>query len=212
VPGFKLAEPLGSHRVDDNPAPVVLELAAVDGAPVALDGITAAAAELVSPAGVSTPLGAVVDTIADTITVDFGATILNAGGIWSLELTVTGATSTVRVEPAPLVVEAGDGWHTLASARARWADAPKLDAELFELLETAKTQCVEYAPALPAGVLVPIPWRQAQKMQARNIWNAAKTDPASGGIGGEDFIIRPYPMDQTIRYMLRPKRAIGATA
>ena len=207
---YRLAEPIESFRRGDAPGQISAELATLDGAPVSLEGITGAAGSLVDPAGVGHPLTATV--AGDRIDVALGALELELGGVWSLELTVTGATSTLAVEPAPLVVEAGDGWHTLASARGQWADAPRVDVDLFELLELAKTQCLDYAPALAAGAVVPLGWRQAQRMQARNIWNAAKTDPASGGFGDDGFVLRPYPMDQTIRYMLRPKRAIGASA
>lgn len=53
----------------------------------------------------------------------------------------------------------------------------------------------------------PFNWVQAQLMQCRNIWNAAKTDP-SGAIGDNGFEIRPYPMDNFIKQVIRPKRAI----
>lgn len=212
---FKIADPISSYRVGDEPGTLPLELADDRGNPVALDGITGATAELVSPAGTIAALPATVNVAANTIGVEFGTVALDGAGVWTLTVTVTGATSTVATDPAPIVVEAADGWHTLTTARAQWSDAPKLDVALYALLEVAKDQCVEYAPALvettpPAPI--PVPWRQAQLMQARNVWNASKTDPASGGIGSDDLIIRPYPMDQTIRYMLRPKRAIGAVA
>lgn len=208
---YRLADPVESFRRGDAPAEISVELATIDGNPVSLEGITGATAELIDPAGIRHPLTAAL-VVADRITVGFGGLELGVGGVWSLELVVAGAGSSLAVEPAPLVVEHGDGWHTLASGRGQWADAPRVDVDMFELLELAKGQCIEYAPDLPAGAVVPLAWRQAQRMQARNIWNASKTDPASGGFGDGEFVLRPYPMDQTIRYMLRPKRAIGATA
>lgn len=207
---YRLAAPLDVYRVGDRPGLLALELATLDGTPVSLDGIVAASAVLVSPAGAETEPPVVVNgdklelLLADTF---------NDAGVHELELTVAGATSSVGVEPAPVVVEARrTGWHTLASARAQWRDAPALDVALFTFLEGARGQCLEYAPELDAGARPPLMWRQAQLMQARNCWNAAKTDPASGGIGGDDLVFRPYPMDQTVRLLLRPKRAIGATA
>jgi hypothetical protein len=48
----------------------------------------------------------------------------------------------------------------------------------------------------------------AQITQARNIWNAVKTDPATQGIGDEGFVIRPFPMDWTVKNLIRPLTAI----
>lgn len=208
---FKIASPLDSYRVGDKPGTITVELATPTGQPVGLDGITSAAAVLVSPAGVEHELGAAIT--GDEISVAGGELELDEPGLWELELTVTGATSTIAIEPAASVVEAKrDGWHTLASARGQWSDAPRLDVSLYTFLEGAKGQIIEYGPELVAGARAPLGWQQAQLMQARNCWNAAKSDPASGGIGGDDLVFRPYPMDQTIRLIIRPKRAIGATA
>jgi hypothetical protein len=210
VARYKLAKPLEAFRVGDIPGELRLELATLDGTPVGLTGIVSASAELVSPADVVTTPPVVVD--GDELVLGLLAS-LGESGLYELELTVHGAASSIAVEPAPLVVEAKrDGWHTLASARAQWSDAPRLDVSLYTFLEGAKGQLVEYGPALEAGVRAPLAWQQAQLMQARNCWNAAKTDPATGGIGGDELVFRPYPMDTAIRYLIRPKRAIGATA
>lgn len=100
-----------------------------------------------------------------------------------------------------------NGWHTLASARYAWADAPYDDFILEDLLEVSKMQCLAFAPALAEDTItVPVNFRVAQLMQARNLWNASKTDPASGGYGDEGFVIRPFPMDWTVKNILRPKR------
>jgi hypothetical protein len=45
-------------------------------------------------------------------------------------------------------------------------------------------------------------------MQARNQWNAAKVDPANGGLGDESFIVTPHPLDWMIKQILRPATAI----
>lgn len=207
---YRIAAPLESYRAGDKPGPVRVELATLDGTLVSLEGITGATAALVSPAGVETTPAAALDGDGITVTLDAE---LDDAGVYELELTVTGPASSVAVEPAPLVVEGRrDGWHTLASARTEWSDAPRRDLTLYTYLLGARTQCLDYAPELEAGARPPIEWRQAQLMQARNCWNAAKTDPTSGGIGPDELMFRPYPMDQTVRLLLRPKRAIGATA
>jgi hypothetical protein len=212
VARYKLATPLEAFREGDEPAELVVELATLDGTPVSLEGITAATAELIAP-----DLGGYdalpVAIVGDQLHIDLGVVVLEAPGLWELEVVVVGASSSLAVEPASFVVEAKrDGWHTLTSARAQWADAPRLDISLYTFLAGAREQITAYAPELAAGARVPLSWQQAQLMQARNCWNAAKTDPATGGIGGDELVFRPYPMDTAIRYLLRPKRAIGAIA
>lgn len=111
-------------------------------------------------------------------------------------------------------VDLGSTWYTVEAARLDWRDAPLSDTRLLDLLQVAKGQCLAYAP-LPADAdpeLPPVGHRVAQLMQARNVWNASKTDPASGGIGDDGFMVRVFPMDWTVKALLRPKRAIGAIA
>lgn len=107
-------------------------------------------------------------------------------------------------------------WHTPASARDHWVDAPGDPDDdpdmLAELLEVARVQVEAYAPALPAPtegepVDVPANYRYAQLMQARNIWNASIVSPG-GDLGEADFAITPHPLDWTVKQMIRPKRAI----
>lgn len=106
-------------------------------------------------------------------------------------------------------------WHTAESARDQWADAPGTPADdpdvLEELLDVAREQVEAYAPNLPPAaeggpVSIPITYRYAQLMQARNIWNAALVSPG-GEMGEGDFAITPHPLDWTVKQMIRPKRA-----
>jgi hypothetical protein len=210
VARYRLASALGSLMLDDTLPSVRVELVTTDGTPVALAGIVGGAGELVAPGGAVEAVPVAVD--ADELVLTGGAE-LDEAGLWTLELTLdAGAAGSIVVEPAPLVVEVRDGWHTLATARAQWADAPRLDVALYTLLAGARTQCEAYAPALEPGAAVPLGWRDAQLMQARNTWNASKLDPTSAGIGGGELVFRPYPMDQTVRYLLRPRLAIGSIA
>jgi len=197
---YLIADQLGSFVVGDTPV-LTVELVDESGTPVSLDGATGVTALLDGDAVTASISG---DEIVVTI-----ESALTEGVRW-LSLTVASETEQVGADPAPLVVEAPNGWHSLASARAEWRDAPELDVQLYAVLEVAREQCVEYGPVRADGESIPFTWRQAQIMQARNVWNSAKTDPATSGLGGEDFVIRPFPMDQTIRLILRPKRAIGA--
>jgi hypothetical protein len=96
------------------------------------------------------------------------------------------------------------GWHTPESARDVWTDALEIDdAELEDLLETSRIQCVAYAPARDG--VVPVNYRQAQIMQARNLWQSIKKDP-SGSIGPDGMTIPVFPLDWVVKAILRPKR------
>jgi hypothetical protein len=104
-------------------------------------------------------------------------------------------------------------WMDLEEVRDRWRDAPALDEYLQEVMDVSKAQVLEYGPKATADAIaanpeaVPDGYRLAHLIQARNIWNSAKADPASQGIGDDGFIIRPYPMDLTTQKMIRPMRA-----
>lgn len=146
----------------------------------------------------------------DSVLVDFeeGA-IFTEPGLWSLIVTLMSDTALRRLPAIRFVVQVDDGWHTLDSAREQWRDSVDIeDDQLWELLEVAKHQCLEYAPAIAVGAAVPISYRKAQLMQARNVWNAARVDPSSGAIGDDSFALTPFPLDWTIKQVLRPKRAV----
>lgn len=110
-------------------------------------------------------------------------------------------TAAPVVEPLPVP----DGWHTLESAREQWLDAPDGPDELSELLESAKIQCEAYAPAVVGPV--PVTYRQAQLMQARNLWQSVKSDP-QGQVGPDGLAITVYPLDWIVKALLRPKRGV----
>lgn len=136
-------------------------------------------------------------------------TPFETGGIYELSLTLVGLDAREALAPITFVVQGQDGWHTLASARREWTTgAPADDVLLYQFLESAKAACIAYAPAIPVDVRIPIPFRQAQLMQARNLFNALKTTPGESQ-DGELFIIRPYPLDNFVKTLLRPKRAVG---
>lgn len=97
------------------------------------------------------------------------------------------------------------GWHTVGSAQERWPDAPVDDEDLNDLLETARIQCEAYAPAVSGEV--PVNYRQAQLMQARNLWQSIKADPG-GQIGADGLAIPVFPLDWVVKNLLRPKRGV----
>ena len=89
---------------------------------------------------------------------------------------------------------------------AYWPNCDLDGDELYVVLAAAREQCVAFAPSAPPGedVEVPESWRLAQAMQARALWRSAV---AGGGnrIGGEDLGVTVFPMDWTVKALLRPK-------
>jgi hypothetical protein len=128
-------------------------------------------------------------------------------GLHTLTVTLAGAERREQLAPVYLVAQAENGWHTLDSARAEWNDAPLQDVRLFQVLELARQQVTEYAPALAVDAPIPGNYRQGQLMQARNLLNAGTVSP-DGGIGEGDFVLRPFPLDWMVKQILRPQRAV----
>lgn len=149
----------------------------------------------------------------DVVVLEWPATsVLETPGLHTLTVTLINDAPAEEAQeqlaPVYLVVQEENGWHTLDSARAEWADAePLSDLRLFQLLELARQQVVAYAPTLAEDASVPTNYRQGQLMQARNLLNAAQVDP-SGAIGEDTFALRPYPLDWMVKQVLRPQRAV----
>ena len=136
---------------------------------------------------------------------------LTLAGVHSVAVTLTDAgAGTSRLPRLRFVVEdEASGWHTIASASEEWADAENIaEPVLFELLDIARGDVLAYASVPAEDEAVPVRYRKGQIMQARNTWNAARVDPATGGDGEESFIIRPFPLDWAIRQVLRPRTGI----
>lgn len=144
------------------------------------------------------------------VIVDALDTDLDDAGLYAVVVTASTASLERRRLPRLLfpVEDDSSGWHTTDSAREEWpTEGTYTDVQLYRLLAAAKTQCVDYAPTLAEGEPVPMNWADAQLMQARNIANAAKTDPGSSA-DGELFVIRPYSMDKFVKNLLRPPKAV----
>lgn len=136
-------------------------------------------------------------------------TILETPGIHTIVITFFDSLGVeVQVEPWPFIVQEIDGWLTLDRARLDWADAPQDDVLLYRILEAAKAQCVAYAPVLAVGALLPLRYVQAQAMQARALYQSIIANQ-NDTVGVDGFAVRVFPLDFTIRALLRPKRAIG---
>ncbi|WP_413450213.1 hypothetical protein AA0Y32_06045 [Georgenia phoenicis] len=99
------------------------------------------------------------------------------------------------------------GWiQNLEELQTYWPDAPYAeDYDVDGLLTSARIQCEEYAPAIGDAEVVPESWRLAQSMQARALYRSS----IAGGndqIGAEGYTVTVWPMDWTVRNLLRPKR------
>ena len=121
-----------------------------------------------------------------------------------------GGLRTIDLEP--VIVETFDGWLTIDATRRQWDSAPFSDAQLFRLLNLAKLQVLAYGSIDVSNGDFPEHYGDAQLAQARNLWNAARVDPANSQLGEGQFTIRPFPMDWTVKNMIRPKRAVPAVA
>jgi hypothetical protein len=200
--------------VGDRPAEdLVLEPSRGEENPVDLSLFDSADVRLIDQSGreVST-VGFLTTVTEDALTVEWpGEDLFTTPGLYSLEVTLHNAAGArERMPPTFLVVQGDDGWHTVDTARADWRDAPEADRQVWIALELAKREVLDFAPELEPTDLElvprpPIDYVQAQIMQARNLWNVAKTDPANGGMGEDSFIIRPFPLDWMIQQVLRPK-------
>lgn len=91
--------------------------------------------------------------------------------------------------------------------RPYWAnvdEVPDLGA-LAAVLTAAAGQCEAFAPALPAAP-APLPhgYLLAQGMQARALW---RSGTVGGGdqYGAEGYTVTVFPMDWTVKALLRPK-------
>lgn len=159
------------------------------------------------------PLHAVIGTMSGTptgnhLSLSFTApSLATTAGVYMLQFKFVNG-GTITAEPYEFLVQESTGWLTLEMARAQWADAPLDDIFLWQILETAKTQCIEYAPALAVGAHIPLNYVQAQLTQARALYQSTIANQ-NDNVGMEGFAVRVFPLDFTIRAMLRPKRAIG---
>lgn len=140
------------------------------------------------------------------LSLTFGApSLATVAGVYSLQfIFVDGGT--ITAEPYEFLVQESTGWLTLEAARSQWADAPVDDIFLWQILESAKNACISYAPSFTDGV--PLHYVQAQLMQARAIYQSVIANQQDN-IGVDGFQVRVFPLDFTIRALLRPKRAIG---
>ncbi|GAA4170781.1 hypothetical protein [Gryllotalpicola koreensis] len=200
-----------SYYVGDIPAaPLVIEPAR-GGDPLDISDYTVASISLIDPTGIpveAQPTATIVDDEGITvIRVTWGnASPFAASGVHVARITVSDdAGHKLRMPAVRLAVDTDDGWYTVDDARDDWLQGPVSDVRLYELLQVAKKEVIDFAPDLPDGASVPLSYRQAQLDHARDVWNASKVDPSTGDDGDDSFAVRAFPLDWTIKQRLRPQ-------
>ncbi|MGV8965337.1 MAG: hypothetical protein ACOH2F_03575 [Cellulomonas sp.] len=102
------------------------------------------------------------------------------------------------------------GWLTSAEVRDEpyWATCDvDTDTALDKLLASARSQCEAFAPALVAGADVPEAYRLAQAFQTRGLYRSSIAG-SGDGIGSDGMTVTVFPMDWTVKNLLRPKRGV----
>lgn len=99
------------------------------------------------------------------------------------------------VDPAPLV-----------ESKA-WADSADEAGDLDDALLAAHGQCVDFlnGRTVPRGPEEAARWRLAQVMQARALIRA-QTTGANDTQGMDGMSVTVFPMDWTVKNLLRPKK------
>jgi hypothetical protein len=102
------------------------------------------------------------------------------------------------------------GWVETDTVADFWPEAEDLvDAVLVSYLQAAYEQCVAYLPAvpLPTPLIMTAPperYVQAQIMQARALYRSNVA--GSGDQLAEGQAVTVFPMDWTVKNLLRPKK------
>lgn len=110
---------------------------------------------------------------------------------------------------APAYGGYGDGWITdPADPRLAvlWAGSEDYTAEELGFpLYVAQLQCARFAPALAEDATVPENYVAAQVLQTRALVAAGHTGPGDQS-GSYAETVTVYPMDWTVKALLRPRR------
>jgi hypothetical protein len=191
--------------LDDIPAePVTIDPATVD-----VSAFTTATASVIDPAGDHHDATAeIVDGGVDVIIPD----VLTLEGVYRIRVILTGTGTRASLPDERFIVQDNDSeWNTLDTVRVDWPDAESIeDVTLWAILEIVRQQVAEFGTTL-TGTAALDATNYAQRLQARNTWNAAKVSPA-GDVGTEDFVIRPFPLDWHVKQVLRPQRGVPVVA
>lgn len=114
------------------------------------------------------------------------------------------------------------GWVETGTDLAEWYDAPEDVLDLERYLMAAYEQCRDYAPAPTEWLtdvftdtftdvfgetmpVVPVRYKLAQVMQARALYRSLLAG-SGDAIGVDGLSVTVWPMDWTVKNLLRPKR------
>lgn len=95
-------------------------------------------------------------------------------------------------------------WLTLEEVRDAWIDAPLDDSDLTRLLEAAQAECEAFMPAQAEDFVPESRHEQALLLQARALWRSIKAGTGDA-IGPDGFQVVVFPLDWTVKQLLRPK-------
>lgn len=201
------------YYVGDVPIEPLVVLPELNGVPLEIHGQDLIEVMAISPTGEEI-LTLTAAHVGQVIEVSFPATsIFDQPGIYTIVCILDHSehdlvTSFQQVDPVRIVADdVSVEWMTLALTREAWVDSRAIeDPILYDLLEIAKHQILEYAPALAEGAAIPLSYKMGQLSQARNIYNGSIVDAGNGDIGNETFSIRPFPLDWQIKQLVRPRR------
>lgn len=110
-------------------------------------------------------------------------------------------------------------WLSMDEIRELWADAPADDFQLELLLESARITCIEHSLLEADGVLrhwqdgdlVQADYLTAERLQTIAIWRETQASVSEDTIGFDQTAVRVWPMNNTIRGLLRrPRRPVVA--
>lgn len=225
----------GPFRVGDSPANQIT-ITIQDDDDSDLSDYTSCDAVMVDGTGTTVATLTAVSITDGMVTFPFPPDPFATAGVYAINPTIHGSNSTLlQLAAVEFPVEADDGWHSFASATNFLNnDFPEDPMVGYILLECAKLSVATFAPSLgfsDAGVTPislptdyynglpmlgyqadgitpvrpPMNFKQAELMQARNILNSVKTDPSQTDDGAL-FVIRPYPLDNFIKKLLRPSQ------
>jgi hypothetical protein len=107
------------------------------------------------------------------------------------------------------------GWVDPDADLDEWRDAPSDENTLKRYLGAAHEQCVAFLPhrrgaddVLRPVIPDPVPerFKLAQIMQARALYNGVITGPGDHQGGDGPYGVTVFPMDWSVKNLLRPKR------
>lgn len=192
------------YAVGDKPRSGLVIVPTRDDEPVDLTGAT------VSVEVGNVTLAATVDEEGRAIATWPSTSPFTSRGLYPVVLQAEWPEGRESYEMESIVVESlMDGWHSISTMKNEWSNRLN-DVQAYSVLSAARVAIEEYGwTGAGSGVnLPPLRARQAQLLQARNIYNAAIADPANRDAEGNLFITTPFPLDHNIRQILRPRRAV----